>query len=87
MGMVEVPSDEEWVSCGEFKETAQLAQCLCYVSEEEGFKVNCDHVVFPTDFPILPFRQPITFFSQRFVNYQTLPPQVRISILSAFISC
>jgi hypothetical protein len=79
--MVEVPNDEEWVSCKEFKETSTLPNCLCYVSEDEGFKINCDHVVFPQDFPSLPFRQPITYFSQRFVNYQNIPPQVLAPII------
>jgi len=79
--MVDVPNDEDWVSCKEFKETSTLPNCLCYVSEEEGFKINCDYVVFPQDFPSLPFRQPVTYFSQRHVNYQNIPPQVTLLLL------
>src|SRR5882757_2425430 len=68
---------EDFIPCTSFKETAQsLPNCLCYVSEEEGFKINCDHVVFPTDFPLLPFKQPITYFSGRFGGYTNLPKQV-----------
>lgn len=76
---VEVPSDEEWISCQEFQETASLPHCMCSVAEEEGFRINCDHVVFSQDFPNLPFRQPVSYFSQRFVKYQNIPPQALLA--------
>lgn len=38
--------------------------------------MNCDRVVFPGDFPTLPYGAPIISFSQRFAGQQTLPTQV-----------
>jgi hypothetical protein len=56
----------------------------CECSAEEGPKredvqldLNCDHVVFGADFPILPYGAPIRSFSQRYAGYQALPTQVR----------
>jgi len=72
---VDIPI-EDWVSCSEYKETLTLGDCLCQVTEDEAhIRVNCDHVVFGQDFPILPFRQPIVSFSQRYAQYQNIPPQ------------
>src|SRR5690348_6541746 len=68
--------DEEWVPCSEYKSTSSLPNCLCSITNEDTYRVNCDHVVFHSDIPNLPFRQPIVYFSQRFVNSQNIPPQV-----------
>lgn len=42
---------------------------------EGDLVLDCNQVVFPGDFPALPYRAPVVSFSQRFVGHQNLPPQ------------
>ncbi|KAG8271004.1 hypothetical protein J6590_072538 [Homalodisca vitripennis] len=49
--------------------------CRCYELQEGDLALNCDRVVFPGDFPALPYRAPVVSFSQRWVGHQNLPTQ------------
>lgn len=42
---------------------------------EGDLVLDCNQVVFPGDFPALPYRAPVVSFSQRWVGHQNLPPQ------------
>ncbi|CAG7718947.1 unnamed protein product [Allacma fusca] len=77
---VEIFSEDEWLSCRDFPDVSTLPNCLCQLSEDEAhIKVNCDNVVFSQDFPNLPFRKPIIYFSQKHAKYQNIPPQALLA--------
>lgn len=57
--------------------------CKCYrvTNRDEPhapaqLAVDCDNVVFPSDFPTLPYKTPIIAFSHRHAGYQMLPAQM-----------
>ena len=43
------------IPCVEFSAAINI-NCLCSLNEENATRINCDNVVFPGDFPVLPFR-------------------------------
>ena len=43
------------IPCIEFS-AAITVDCLCSLNQENATRINCDNVVFPGDFPVLPFR-------------------------------
>ena len=50
--------------------------CLCSSGSDNGTYINCDRVVFAGDLPVLPHRQAIHGFSQRWASYQSFPSQL-----------
>ena len=61
--------------CSQLRRGIDLA-CVCSSGADNGTYINCDSVVFPGEFPVLPFRQRIHSYSQRYVGYQTFPSQL-----------
>lgn len=47
--------------------------------------MNCDRVVFPGDYPALPYGAPIISFTQRWAGQQTLPTQVRFNFSCQYL--
>ena len=43
------------IPCVEFSAAIKV-DCLCSLNQENATRINCDNVVFPGDFPVLPFR-------------------------------
>ena len=43
------------IPCVEFSSAINI-DCLCSLNEQNATRINCDNVVFPGDFPVLPFR-------------------------------
>ena len=43
------------IPCIEFSAAIKV-DCLCSLNQENATRINCDNVVFPGDFPVLPFR-------------------------------
>ena len=62
--------------CSEIKRGLELLPCTCSTGFNNGTYVNCDGIVFPTDFPVLPYRSRIHGFSQRSTSYQQFPSQL-----------
>ncbi|XP_065169735.1 chaoptin [Atheta coriaria] len=67
--------------CTEISRELRLP-CLCAIGPVESvldgnsaISVDCDRVVFPGDFPNLPYGAPIVTFRQRNAGYQALPTQ------------
>ena len=50
------------IPCIEFS-AAITVDCLCSLNQENATRINCDNVVFPGDFPVLPWPPPGTFSS------------------------
>jgi len=63
------------IPCVEFSSAINI-DCLCSLNQQNATRINCDNVVFPGDFPVLPFRFYIQEFSQRNVGWQLLPAQI-----------
>lgn len=61
--------------CNEAKRGLDLP-CTCSSGPDNGTYINCDGMVFPGDFPVLPFRYRIHGFSQRMTSYQAFPAQL-----------
>ncbi|KAL0881560.1 hypothetical protein ABMA27_001391 [Loxostege sticticalis] len=77
--MVPVLGQQPWVPCSELNDDLRYP-CRCRVQVDRTLQLrilmNCDRVVFPGDFPPLPYGAPIISFSQRWAGQQTLPTQV-----------
>ena len=63
------------IPCVEFSSAINVP-CLCSLNEVNATRINCDNVVFPGDFPVLPLRYYIQEFSQKNVGWQLLPTQI-----------
>ena len=63
------------IPCVEFS-SAISVPCLCSLNEVNATRINCDNVVFPGDFPVLPLRYYIQEFSQQGAGWQQLPAQI-----------
>ena len=50
--------------------------CTCSNGPDNGTHVNCDRIVFPGDFPVLPHRYRVHGYSQRLTGYQAFPAQL-----------
>lgn len=61
--------------CTETKRGLDLP-CTCSSGPDNGTYINCDRMVFPGDFPVLPYRYRIHGFSQRLTGYQAFPAQL-----------
>ena len=61
--------------CGETKRGLDLP-CTCFSGADNATYINCDQVVFATDFPVLPYRSRIYGFSQRSTALQAFPSQL-----------
>ncbi|KZS07310.1 chaoptin [Daphnia magna] len=61
--------------CTEAKRGLDLP-CTCSSGPDNGTYINCDRMVFPGDFPVLPYRFRIHGFSQRLTGYQAFPAQL-----------
>ena len=61
--------------CTEAKRGLDLP-CTCSSGPDNGTYINCDRMVFPGDFPVLPYRYRIHGFSQRLTGYQAFPAQL-----------
>jgi Leucine-rich repeat (LRR) protein len=61
--------------CTEAKRGLDLP-CTCSSGPDNGTHINCDRMVFPGDFPVLPYRYRIHGFSQRLTGYQAFPAQL-----------
>lgn len=78
-----------WQPCPELS-SALRYPCRCKVepfgpkSQLGAVSMDCDHVVFHTESPILPNSAPIISFSQRHCGQQVLPTQVRQEIATKF---
>jgi len=68
-------ANSQEIPCIEFSSAIQV-DCLCSLNEVNATRINCDGVVFPGDFPVLPLRFYIQEFSQRNVGWQLLPTQI-----------
>lgn len=75
-------ADDDFTSCLEIS-TELRFPCSCALGPIEtaldgnpSISVNCDRIVFPGDFPAIPYGAPIVSFSQRWVGHQSLPTQV-----------
>lgn len=81
-------SSMNWQPCPELS-TALRYPCRCKVepfgpkSQLGAVSMDCDHVVFQTESPVLPNNAPIISFSQRYCGQQVLPTQVRQEIVTA----
>lgn len=70
-----------WKPCPELS-SALRYPCKCKVepfgpkSQLGAVSMDCDHVVFHTESPVLPNGAPIISFSQRYCGQQVLPTQV-----------
>ena len=62
--------------CSEIKRGLDQVPCTCSTGFNNGTYVNCDGIVFPADFPVLPYRSRIHGFSQRWTSYQHFPSQL-----------
>lgn len=78
-------SEEQYRPCSELSRELRFP-CKCSLGAIEtaldgnpSINVNCDGVVFPGDFPALPYGAPIVSFSQRWAGHQALPTQVSTS--------
>lgn len=85
-----IVGQQQWVPCSELNDDLRYP-CRCKVQVDRALQLrilmNCDRVVFPGDFPSLPYGAPIISFSQRFAGQQTLPTQVsRISSIGTFFA-
>lgn len=82
-------SSANWQPCPELS-TALRYPCRCKVepfgpkSQLGAVSMDCDHVVFQTESPILPNSAPVISFSQRHCGQQVLPTQVRQELSSKF---
>ena len=63
------------IPCVEFSSAINIP-CLCSLNEVNATRINCDNVVFPGDFPVLPLRYYIQEFTQKNVGWQLLPTQI-----------
>ncbi|XP_035440645.2 protein artichoke [Spodoptera frugiperda] len=74
-----IVGQQQWVPCSELNDDLRYP-CRCKVQVDRALQLrilmNCDRVVFPGDFPSLPYGAPIISFSQRFAGQQTLPTQI-----------
>lgn len=61
--------------CTEAKRGLDLP-CTCSSGPDNGTYINCDRIVFPGDFPVLPYRYRIHGYSQRLTGYQAFPAQL-----------
>jgi hypothetical protein len=43
------------IPCQDFSNNINIG-CLCSLNEVNATRINCDNVVFPGDFPVLPYR-------------------------------
>ncbi|XP_072929282.1 uncharacterized protein [Epargyreus clarus] len=72
-------SQQSWVPCSELNDDLRYP-CRCRVQVDRALQLrilmNCDRVVFPGDFPPLPYGAPIVSFSQRWAGQQSLPTQI-----------
>ncbi|XP_011550623.3 protein artichoke [Plutella xylostella] len=70
---------QQWVPCAELNDELRYP-CRCRVQVDRALQLriqmDCDRVVFPGDFPPLPYGAPIVAFSQRHAGHQTLPTQI-----------
>ncbi|KAJ0177709.1 hypothetical protein K1T71_006582 [Dendrolimus kikuchii] len=74
-----IVGQQQWVPCSELNDDLRYP-CRCRVQVDRALQLrilmNCDRVVFPGDFPTLPYGAPIISFSQRWAGQQTLPTQI-----------
>ena len=68
-------SSSQEIACVEFSSAINI-DCLCSLNELNATRINCDNVVFPGDFPVLPLRYYIQEFTQKNVGWQLLPTQI-----------
>ncbi|XP_049870618.1 chaoptin [Pectinophora gossypiella] len=72
-------AQQQWVPCSELNDDLRYP-CRCRVQVDRALQLrilmDCDRVVFPGDFPTLPYGAPIISFSQRWAGQQTLPTQI-----------
>lgn len=77
-------AQQQWVPCSELNDDLRYP-CRCRVQVDRALQLrilmNCDRVVFPGDFPALPYGAPIISFSQQWAGQQTLPTQVRLQYI------
>ena len=78
-----VLGQQSWVPCSELNDDLRYP-CKCRVQVDRALQLrilmNCDRVVFPGDFPPLPYGAPIVSFSQQWAGQQSLPTQVYLMI-------
>ncbi|XP_050666828.1 chaoptin isoform X1 [Leptidea sinapis] len=74
-----VTGQQPWVPCSELNDDLRYP-CRCKVQVDRALQLrilmNCDHVVFPGDYPALPYGAPIISFSQQSAGIQSLPTQI-----------
>ncbi|VVC87051.1 unnamed protein product, partial [Leptidea sinapis] len=74
-----VTRQQPWVPCSELNDDLRYP-CRCKVQVDRALQLrilmNCDHVVFPGDYPALPYGAPIISFSQQSAGIQSLPTQI-----------
>lgn len=75
---------QQWVPCSELNDDLRYP-CRCRVQVDRALQLrilmNCDRVVFPGDYPALPYGAPIISYTQRWAGQQTLPTQVCLCYL------
>jgi hypothetical protein len=49
------------IPCEDFSNNINIG-CLCSLNEVNATRINCDNVVFPGDFPVLPYRYAKCYF-------------------------
>lgn len=54
------------IPCQDFSNNINIG-CLCSLNEVNATRINCDHVVFPGDFPVLPYRLALYSYSRAHV--------------------
>ena len=75
MNSVSAAQRSQEIACVEFSAAINI-DCLCSLNKLNATRINCDNVVFPGDFPVLPLRYYIQEFSQKNVGWQLLPTQI-----------
>ena len=55
VGAVEGRATSLEIPCQDFSNNINIG-CLCSLNEVNATRINCDNVVFPGDFPVLPYR-------------------------------
>ena len=63
------------IPCVEFSSAINVP-CLCSLNEVNATRINCDNVVFPGEFPVLPRQYYIQEYTQKNVGWQLLPTQI-----------
>jgi len=68
-------ANSQEIDCVEFSAAINI-DCQCSLNSVNATRINCDGVIFPGDFPVLPYRYYIQEFSQKNVGWQLLPAQI-----------